>query len=130
MKIDSIEVIPVSVPYKHQEISSVVDRAGITEVIVKMKTNEGHVGWGEAPRIASAEVIIKAIESMIPVLLNQDPWQNQMLESHIYKDEQAATGNSADAKESTESAQSDKKEDDTVVDAYPLSVFAIIIMNE
>ena len=69
-----------------QEISSVVDRAGITEVIVKMKTNEGHVGWGEAPRIASAEVIIKAIESMIPVLLNQDPWQNQLLESHIYKD--------------------------------------------
>ena len=86
MKIESIELIPVSVPYKHQEISSVVDRAGITEVIVKMKTNEGHVGWGEAPRIASAEVIIKAIESMIPVLLNQDPWQNQLLESHIYKD--------------------------------------------
>ncbi len=85
MKIDSIEVIPVSVPYKHDEISSVVNRSGITEVIVKITTDEGHVGWGEAPRIASAKVIIEAIKSMIPMFLNQDPWQNQLLESYIYK---------------------------------------------
>ena len=39
MKIDSIEVIPVSVPYKHDEISSVVNRSGITEVIVKITTD-------------------------------------------------------------------------------------------
>ena len=85
MKIDSIEVIPVSVPYKHDEISSVVNRSGITEVIVKITTDEGHVGWGEAPRIASAEVIIEAIKSMIPMFINQDPWQNRLLENHIYK---------------------------------------------
>ena len=85
MKIDSIEVIPVSVPYKHDEISSVVNRSGITEVIVKMTTDEGHVGWGEAPRTASAAVIIEAINAMIPMFINQDPWQNHLLENHIYK---------------------------------------------
>ena len=85
MKIDRIEVIPVSVPYKKSEVSSVVNRSGITEVIVKVYTDEGHIGWGEAPRIASADVICKAIESMIPLVLNQNPWQNQHLEMNIYK---------------------------------------------
>ncbi len=45
MKIDRIEVIPVSVPYKKSEVSSVVNRSGITEVIVKVYTDEGHIGW-------------------------------------------------------------------------------------
>ena len=85
MKIDRIEVIPVSVPYKKSEVSSVVNRSGITEVLVKVYTDEGHIGWGEAPRIASADVICKAIESMIPLVLNQNPWQNQHLEMNIYK---------------------------------------------
>ena len=85
MKIDRIEVIPVSVPYKKSEVSSVVNRSGITEVIVKVFTDEGHIGWGEAPRIASADVICKAIESMIPLVLNQNPWQNQHHEINIYK---------------------------------------------
>ena len=39
MKIDKIEVIPVSVPYKHDEISSRVSRSGITEIIVKNAVN-------------------------------------------------------------------------------------------
>ena len=83
MKIDKVELIPVSVPYKHDEISSRVSRSGITEIIT---TDNGLVGWGESPRIASAEVILKAIESMIPMMLNQDPWQNQLLEKNVYHD--------------------------------------------
>ena len=86
MKIDKIEVIPVSVPYKHDEISSRVSRSGITEIIVKISTDSGIVGWGESPRIASADVIQKAIESMIPLILNQDPWKNQLLENNVYHD--------------------------------------------
>ena len=45
MKIDRIEVIPVSVPYKKSEVSSVVNRSGITEVIVKVFIDEGNIGW-------------------------------------------------------------------------------------
>ena len=86
MKIDKVELIPVSVPYKHDEISSRVSRSGITEIIIKIITDNGLVGWGESPRIASAEVILKAIESMIPMMLNQDPWQNQLLEKNVYHD--------------------------------------------
>ena len=86
MKIDKVELIPVSVPYKHDEISSRVSRSGITEIIIKITTDNGLVGWGESPRIASAEVILKAIESMIPMMLNQDPWQNQLLEKNVYHD--------------------------------------------
>jgi len=86
MKIDRIDIFPVSVPYKHDEISSRVSRSGITEIIVKITTDNGIIGWGESPRIASAKVIFKAIESMIPMIIHQDPWQNQLLENNVYHD--------------------------------------------
>ena len=86
MKIDKIEIYPVSVPYKHDEISSRVSRSGITEIIVKITTDNGLIGWGESPRIASAKAIYEAIDSMVPMMLNQDPWQNQILEKNVYND--------------------------------------------
>ena len=86
MKIDRIDIFPVSVPYKHDEISSRVSRSGITEIIVKISTDNGLIGWGESPRIASAKVIFKAIESMVPMMIHQDPWQNQLLENNVFHD--------------------------------------------
>ena len=84
MKIERTDIFPVSVPYKHDEISSRVSRSGITEIIVKITTDNGLIGWGESPRIASAKVIFEAIDSMVPMMINQDPWQNQMLENNVY----------------------------------------------
>ena len=85
MKIDRVDVFPISVPYKRDEVSSQVNRSGITEIIVKITTDEGHVGWGEAPRLASANVILEAVKAMIPLLINQDPWQNNLLDRNLDK---------------------------------------------
>ena len=85
MKVDKIEVFPVSVPYRNVEKnSSGVSRSGVSDVIVKVTTDDGCVGWGESTRTSSAEVIIKTLQAMVPVLLNQDPWQNQHHERNVY----------------------------------------------
>ena len=44
--------------------------------MVKITTDDGIVGWGEATRTASAKVIIETLEAMKPVLMNRNPWQN------------------------------------------------------
>ena len=84
MKIDKIDLYPVSVPYKIIEKSSRVYRSGVSDIIIKITTDDGIVGWGEATRTASAKVIIESLEAMKPVLMNQDPWQNLKHEKNIY----------------------------------------------
>ena len=84
MKIDKIDLYPVSVPYKVIEKSSRVYRSGVSDIIIKITTDDGIVGWGEATRTASAKVIIESLEAMKPVLMHQDPWQNMKHEKNIY----------------------------------------------
>jgi len=48
MKVAALETIPVSVPYTHREVSSQVARDGVSDVLVKLTTDDGLVGWGEA----------------------------------------------------------------------------------
>ena len=49
MKVTSLETTIVSVPYRHRETSSRVRRDGVTDVLVKIGTDTGLVGWGETP---------------------------------------------------------------------------------
>jgi hypothetical protein len=44
MKIASLEFIPVSVSYTHRKISSQVNRDGVTDVVVKVTTDDGPGG--------------------------------------------------------------------------------------
>jgi L-alanine-DL-glutamate epimerase-like enolase superfamily enzyme len=48
MKIDRLQTFIVSVPYLHDEVSSRIHRGGVTDVIVKLTTDDGAVGWGES----------------------------------------------------------------------------------
>ena len=84
MKIEKIDLYPVSVPYKLIEKSSRVYRSGVSDIIIKITTNDGIVGWGEATRTASAKVILEALNAMKPILINSNPWQNLEHENNIY----------------------------------------------
>jgi L-alanine-DL-glutamate epimerase-like enolase superfamily enzyme len=46
MKISSLEAIPVRVPYRRPEVSYLISRSGVTDVIVKLTTDDGLIGWG------------------------------------------------------------------------------------
>ena len=48
MKITGLTTYPASIGYRHVERSSRVNRAGVTDVVVKLTTDSGLVGWGES----------------------------------------------------------------------------------
>ncbi len=61
MQISTLEFIPVSVPYTHREVSSLVNRDGVTDIIVKATTEDGLVGWGESCSGADVASVMGAL---------------------------------------------------------------------
>lgn len=82
MKIVSLETFPVRIPYQHREESSIVDRDGVGDVIVKLRADNGLVGWGERCTAADTAGIESAIRAVAPFVLGRDPWQSEA----IYRD--------------------------------------------
>ena len=79
MRIAKLEAWTVRVPYKREETSSLINRSGITEVIVKLTTDDGHVGWGECTRAADTRGVASAIEAMRPLVEGRDPWDKEAI---------------------------------------------------
>lgn len=73
MKVANIETIPVSVPYRHREVSAVVARDGVSDVLVKVTTDDGLIGWGEACCGADTRSVEAAINAMAPLVAGRDP---------------------------------------------------------
>lgn len=83
MRIADIQTFPVNVRYTHPEVSALTARAGITEVIVRVTTDDGLVGWGEASRTADAVTVNTAIAAMKPLLVGRDPRDREALERSV-----------------------------------------------
>lgn len=75
MRISSVETIPVNARYSTPEVSSITARSGITQLIIKITTDEGIVGWGESPRTSDALHIESSVRAMTPLLIGRDPWE-------------------------------------------------------
>ena len=52
MKIAKLEAFTIRIPYKRVESSSLIERRGVTDVIIKATADNGLVGWGECTRAA------------------------------------------------------------------------------
>lgn len=70
MKITTVTARAVNIPFKTPYIWSVGTYLGITRVVVRVETDEGIVGYGEAPSWECQEDIMR---HMAPKLLGQDP---------------------------------------------------------
>jgi len=79
VKIATLETIPVSVPYRHREASSIVARDGVSDVLVKLTTDDGLVGWGEACCGADTASVDAALKSMAPFVIGRDPWNRDAM---------------------------------------------------
>lgn len=77
MKIVSATVTPVNVAYVHREISSVVQRDGVTAGVVRLETDDGLVGWGETCCGADMESVAASARAMLSFVLGNDPWRAQ-----------------------------------------------------
>jgi L-alanine-DL-glutamate epimerase-like enolase superfamily enzyme len=73
MKIAKLEFFPASIPYKHREISSQVNRDGVTDIIIKATTDDGVVGWDESCSGADVKSVLAALEAMRPFVLGRTP---------------------------------------------------------
>jgi len=79
MKVVKLEAIPVAIPYKRVEASSLIARGGVADVLVKITTDDGRVGWGECTRAADTPGIEAAVEAMAPLVLGRDPWDKEAI---------------------------------------------------
>lgn len=84
MKVISLEFIPVSVPYTHREVSSLVNRDGVTDIVVKATTDAGLVGWGESCSGADVKSVLGALEAMAPFVVGRDPWQSEFIRQELW----------------------------------------------
>jgi L-alanine-DL-glutamate epimerase-like enolase superfamily enzyme len=84
VKVSSVEAIPVSVPYRHREVSSQVARDGVSDVLVKVTTDDGLVGWGEACCGADTASVDAALHAMTPFVLGRDPWNRDAMRRDLF----------------------------------------------
>jgi L-Ala-D/L-Glu epimerase len=84
MKIENLEFTPVSVPYTHREVSSLVNRDGVTDIIVKATTDDGLIGWGESSSGADVKSVQGALEAMKPFVIGRDPWESERIREELW----------------------------------------------
>jgi L-alanine-DL-glutamate epimerase-like enolase superfamily enzyme len=84
MKVASVDAIPVSVPYRHREVSSQVARDGVSDVLVRVETDDGLVGWGEACCGADTASVEAALRAMTPFVLRRDPWNREAMRRDLF----------------------------------------------
>jgi L-alanine-DL-glutamate epimerase-like enolase superfamily enzyme len=84
MKVTSLETTIVSVPYRHREVSSRVQRDGVTDVLVKIGTDNGLTGWGESCSGADVVSVEAAVKAMTPMVIGRDPWAREAIADDVY----------------------------------------------
>jgi L-alanine-DL-glutamate epimerase-like enolase superfamily enzyme len=77
MRITAVDTWVVSVPFRFLETWVDGQRAGINNVVIRVSTDEGVEGWGEAAAGSggSVQVTETIVRSAIPLLLGLDPHQ-------------------------------------------------------
>ena len=84
MKVVGLETYLVNIPYTRTEVSSIVNRSGVTSVIIKLTTDDGLVGWGEACSGADVYSIEAAIKAMFPFIKDRSPWDSAELREDAF----------------------------------------------
>ena len=79
MRIAQAEFTTVSVPYTHRENSAQVNRDGVTDVIVKLTTDDGQVGWGESCSESAGGIVLEVLNACRPMLIGRNPWNRDAI---------------------------------------------------
>jgi glucarate dehydratase len=84
VNVAQVEPIVVNVAYRHRELSSIVARDGVTDVLVRITTDDGLVGWGESTSGADAASIEAAVTAMAPFVVGRDPWNASAMRADAF----------------------------------------------
>jgi len=85
MKIAKLEFFPVSVPYTHREVSSQINRDGVSDVVIKATTDDGLIGWGEACSGANLASVEETLRAMEPFVLGRSPWSSEAIRADLWQ---------------------------------------------
>ena len=85
MKITRLEFLPVSVPYTHREVSSRINRDGVTDIVVTISTDAGLRGRGESCSGANTESVLEALRAMVPFALGRSPWESEAIRAELWQ---------------------------------------------
>ncbi|GAB2823102.1 mandelate racemase/muconate lactonizing enzyme family protein [Alpinimonas psychrophila] len=83
MKIRSVQAIPASIAYNHREVSFQVARDGVSDVVVRVETEDGTVGWGESCSGSDTVSIVAAIEAMSAFVVGRSPWDVERMRKDL-----------------------------------------------
>jgi L-alanine-DL-glutamate epimerase-like enolase superfamily enzyme len=84
LKITEVTALSTSVPYTVRELSAQVARDGVSDVVIRVETDEGLVGWGEACCGSDTESVRTAVEAMTPFVVGRDPWQMERMRRDLW----------------------------------------------
>jgi L-alanine-DL-glutamate epimerase-like enolase superfamily enzyme len=84
MKIAKLEFFPLSIAYTHREVSSQVNRDGVSDVVIKATTDDGIVGWGEACSGANLASVAEALRAMEPFVVGRSPWSSEAIRADLW----------------------------------------------
>ncbi len=85
MRISQLQFVPVSIPYTHREVSSQIQRDGVSDIIVKVTTDEGLIGWGESCSGANVESVVETLRAMEPFVLGHSPWESEAIRAELWR---------------------------------------------
>ena len=84
MHVVSLEPVIASIPYDRREVSSQVARDGVTDVVIKITTDNGITGWGESCSGADVSSVYAAVQAMKPFVIGRDPWQRERMQADLW----------------------------------------------
>jgi len=84
-QIVELEFIPVSVPYTRTEVSALVTRRGVTDVLIKATDKNGQVGWGESASGANIESVLETLKAMKPMVLGRSSWDREAIRETLWR---------------------------------------------
>jgi L-Ala-D/L-Glu epimerase len=84
VKIIRCDITAANIAYEHREISSQVERDGVTAGIVRLETDNGLVGWGESCAGADIESVLDAVRAMTPFVIGRDPWRAEEMKREAW----------------------------------------------
>ncbi len=83
-KVEKVEYFPVNINYTHMEKSSQVDRAGVSDIVVKATSSEGLVGWGESCSGANLASVLEALHAMTPFVVGNSTWESERIRTNLW----------------------------------------------
>jgi len=84
LKIVRLDAYPASIAYRHMERSSRVNRAGVTDVVLKLTADNGLVGWGESCSGADTASIEAAVRSMARFVVGRSAWDTEAIAKEVF----------------------------------------------